>query len=289
MSPGCGENREIHLPVRFHIGLQRAGSTYLYNLLKSHSGVSLSRYQEVSYYTRNYRRGAGWYTATFDGQGVRVDMSPAYFRKGAQAAPRIHEALGSSQPLFLLILRNPVDYIHSYFQMNLRSGRFSKDGARFKKAPGGLIDFVKRNPAYLERGLYADILEHQWLEYFEQTAFRIIFFEEFVQDTESYMKAILDFFGIPHMRMTAAASSRNSLYRFGVLYRLRDFVIHKPKMKEWLKRSSVFNCVYRNLLTSGLPALKSDERAWLRDYFYRDVQRLRQIVGHLPEQWSEFR
>ena len=167
---------QMELPHLFHIGTQRAGSTYLYNLLKAHPDVSLS-YQEVAFYSRNFDRGVGWYVDSFAKGDHAIDTSPKYFMKGEQAAPRIKEWVTGQPPLFLLILRNPVDYVHSHYQMHLRKGYFKNQSVMYPKVPSDLIEFVEMYPSYLERGRYCKILEEHWLSRFDASQFKIVFFE----------------------------------------------------------------------------------------------------------------
>ena len=112
----------VDLPTRFHIGTQRAGSSYIYNLLKSHPGVSLSPRQEIHFYTRKFEQGVDWYLSNFGSGGTPIDTSPKYFHRGEVVAPRIKTMLGDARPYFLLVLRNPIDYAFSHFRMHQRQG-----------------------------------------------------------------------------------------------------------------------------------------------------------------------
>ncbi|HLE78026.1 MAG TPA: sulfotransferase, partial [bacterium] len=75
------------MPTRFHIGLQRAASTYLYDLLASHPDVALPR-KGLGFFSNKFDRGLPWYLAQFMGDGVRIDSSPNYFFRGRTVAPR---------------------------------------------------------------------------------------------------------------------------------------------------------------------------------------------------------
>ena len=173
---------QMELPNRFHIGTPKAGSTYLYDLLRSHPQVSLSSHQKLNFYSKRFERGADWYLSSFVGEGVRVDASPKIFMQGKVAAQRIQAWV--EEPRFLLILRNPIDYVHSHYQMQLRGGYF-KRSPNYARVPNRLVEFVELYPDYLERGLYHRTLSTEWLSRFELSRFKIVLFEDLVSRTES--------------------------------------------------------------------------------------------------------
>ena len=137
---------EVRLPHLFHIGTKKAGSTYLFNLLRAHPDVTLS-FQEVAFYTRHFDRGVEWYINSFAKNGYAVDTSPKYFMQGKQAAPRIERLVTDPPPLFLLILRNPIDYVHSHYQMHLRTGYFRQHRTTYPKVPKNGI-YIQESPSY---------------------------------------------------------------------------------------------------------------------------------------------
>jgi len=280
---------EMKLPDLFHIGTQRAGSTYLYNLLKTHPEVSLSPLQEVHFYmTKNFHRGVDWYMNCFPKEGHQIDTSPKYFMLGEQVAPRIKDLLKDQIPLFLLILRNPIDYVNSHYQMHLRTGYFKRQRAMYPKVPTALVEFVKIYPTYLERGLYCNILEEHWLSHFDESQFKIVFFEDLVTNTDDVIRQILDFFGLPSRQLSTVPSSKNRMLRHPFLYKARDTVVKMPQLKSFLKGSKLFNYFYDNYLSANAPLSKED-RGWLQKYFSEDVERLKERIGRDIPQWSDFR
>ena len=288
----AGEGRrsstEGRLPSLFHIGTQRAGSTYLNNLLRAHPEISLSSYQEVNYYTTNYERGVHWYTSSFERTGQRIDTSPKYFLSGSIAAQRIRDAVGNQSPRFLLILRNPIDYVHSHYQLHLRSGYFYKHDAKYPEVPTDLVAFAKKYPQYLERGSYCELLKRHWLARFDLSQFKIVFFEEFVAGTNDVLPEILEFFDLPHCRLAASSSTKNRMLRSPLLYDLSTFVSGMPRLKSFLKKSSLFNKFYENYLSAQAPRLSEKDRGFLAGYFAADVSALKKKVGRGIAVWPEF-
>jgi hypothetical protein len=77
--------------------------------------------------TTHYEKGFKWYMAQFPAEGTRIDTSPTYVHSEV-GAPRIKEAVGAEAPRFLLIVRNPIDYARSHYQMQVRQGTLDQPG-----------------------------------------------------------------------------------------------------------------------------------------------------------------
>ena len=279
---------EVRLPHLFHIGTQKAGSTYLYNLLRAHPDVTLS-FQEVAFYTRYFDRGVEWYISSFAKSGYAVDTSPKYFMQGRQAAPRIKRLVTDPPPLFLLILRNPIDYVHSHYQMHLRTGYFRQHRTMYPKVPKNLVDFLELYPNYLERGRYCQILEDHWLSHFDQTQFKIVSFERFIAHTDDVLGGILDFFSLRDLELSTVSTSKNAMLRHPFLYKAKALVTKRPLLTSLLRNSKLFNFFYEGYLTSGTPQLSQADRDSLRRYFAEDVERLKKRVGREVSGWVDFR
>ncbi len=281
-------SNRMALPLHFHIGTQRAGSTYLYNLLKAHPDISLSTFQEVSFYSNNFQRGTGWYADTFPQNGLRIDTSPVYFKMGHEVAPRIKAALQDQHPKFLVILRNPIDYVYSHYLMHLQNGFFKNNSDKYPEMPKKFIDFIERYPNYLERGCYYTILEKNWLSAFDPSQFKIIFFEEFTANTDHAIAEILSFFGVPPMKLTTLPSSKNKMFRYPLLYKARNIIVKSRTLTRLLKNNSLFNVFYEKFLTSKAPPLSMQDRGQLQSSFSREVLALKSFTGRIPDQWKDF-
>lgn len=265
------------LPTRIHLGTQRAGSSYLNNLLRSHPDVAVSRLQEPSFYTRRHDRGRQWYLDSFPATGERVDTSPAYFRKGAEAAPRIREAVPEAR--FSLILRDPVDYLESLFQLEKNQGRWD--------ASDRLPAVVARRPRYLDRARYHKVLSQEWLSRFDRSQFLIFLFDEFVKDNERCVRELLDFWDLPVRTLSAPPSSRNRTLRTRSLHDLKSKAVKIGWLKRALKRNPLFNLVYDKLLTRPPERLTTQERAELLEPLRDDIAALSELVGPRVLRWLE--
>lgn len=277
------------LPTLFHLGAPRAGSSFLFNLLKSHPDVSLSPMQKVNFYTANWDRGFEWYLTQFPADGRRIDTSPTYIRGGEVAAPRIKEALGAEAPRFLLVLRNPIDYARSHYQMQARQGHFDRNRDRYPELPETFLGFVRRYDEWLDRARYAHLLQDHWFPHFDRSRFKIVLFEDLLAQTDRVSVEILEFFDLPVRPLAAVSLSQNRTLRYPTLHRFRRALNNGPQgLKRFVKGGRVFNFVYVKWMVQQDAKLPSDDRRAIAELLAADVAALKELLGHDIPQWRDF-
>lgn len=280
----------MNYPSRFHIGTQKAGSTYLYNLLSSHPNISLHNLTEVNFFDKNYEKEVNWYLNGFQGEKIRIDTSPKYFMNGQIAAPRLKEyekKYLETPALFLLILRNPIDYVNSHFEMQKRLG-FFENNPKYKNAPTNLLEFIKTYPEYLERAFYYKILKNHWLSYFSIDQFKIVIFEDFIKNQEKNISEILKFWQLPLVNLESSNVSKNQMPKYLFLSKLQNIIIKHQGLKKILKSSKLANSIYDKFLTEpSKNKLTLKERSELKNIFEHDVKSLKELTGIIPE-WQDF-
>lgn len=276
------------LPRLFHIGTQKAGTSYLYHVLKKHPGLSLSELTELHYYSLNYEKGVDWYLGTYKGGGMKVDISPKEFLYKTLPSERIAHDLGAENVRIILTLRNPIDYLNSHFCMQIHHG-FFKNNPSYPEFTSDLVAFVKRYPAYLERGMYYEILSKGWVPHIPKENIHIIFFENFIKNPTESTKEMLRFWNVQELDLSTTSVSQNRLLRFSGLQKIRDVVMKFPNLKEYLRENSLFEWVYKKILTtSSKEKLSSEHREYLADIFIDDVRQLEEFVGREIVEWKDF-
>ncbi|HEY3248167.1 MAG TPA: sulfotransferase domain-containing protein [bacterium] len=273
------------LPVRFHIGLQRAASTYFYSLLATHPEVAMAR-KGLGFYANKFDRGMEWYRAQFPPDGVRIESSPIYFVRGATVAPRIRAALAEEPPRFFLMLRNPIDYTASRFMLHRRTKGLRK---RFGATPRTLEDLVAGHPEYLAESRFAELLERYWLAQFDRGRFHIVLFEDFVRDQARVAAGVLAFFGLRPVPLAAVPSSRNATLRHPVLHSVKAAIVARPRLHALMRSSAVVQRLYERILVARTPKLTPSRRTWLADLLADDVARLKTLLGDPLTSWADFR
>lgn len=278
------------LPQFFHIGTQRAGSTFFYNLIKQHPQIGVSPAQEVQFFNNKdkFNQGVQWYKDKFEPNEYLIDTTPKYFMAGDKVAKRIDEVYDTTDDLkFLLILRNPIYYVNSHFQMQKTKGKIGN--WHDYREGDTIVDFLERNPHYLQRAYYYQILNDHWFEYFDRNQFKIIIFERFTSEPKVVMDEVVDFLGLPKFEFKLPDTEKNSKLRGKWLYELRNKLVQWKGLKNTLKESKLFKFFYNNLLTES-SSKYLDEQAveYLTEAYRSEVSKLKELLEREIPQWEEF-
>jgi len=97
-------------------GMPRAGTTYMYQMLRKHPHFFLPPVKETNYFLYNYKRGMEWFEDLYQSaeNGSKIfDISPFYFLD-KEALKRI-KSFNSDQKL-ILILREPNSWVKSFYK-----------------------------------------------------------------------------------------------------------------------------------------------------------------------------
>lgn len=113
--------RENKLPDFLCVGVEKCGTTSLYDLLKQHPAIGLPRFKETHFFNSHWHQGLGWYTEKFshlpENCSAIGEITPAYHRF-PEVIPRIQQTLGK-QVKIIFMLREPRQrafshYIHDF-------------------------------------------------------------------------------------------------------------------------------------------------------------------------------
>lgn len=164
------------LPDFIIAGVQKGGTTFLYQEMLRHPEVRGSLTKEVHFFDENFDKGIDWYSGMFprsrSGEKIlRGEASPEYiFHPGA--VRRIADTLPDT--LLIVILRDPVQRALSQYKHERRLGfeycatfeealalEDSRVGDEFEMLSNGSMarSFAVSHFAYTRRGLYAEQLE----------------------------------------------------------------------------------------------------------------------------------
>lgn len=137
------------LPNFLICGIQKGGTTALYEYLRAHPDVFMPKRKELCFFDQHWNEGLDWYAAHFAAAGrARAigEASPHYMRF-EHVAQRIRETLVA--PKLLFILRDPTSRAFSNYNYNL--GRGQQDPrVNFEQA----IATDDGRLRYLDKGFY---------------------------------------------------------------------------------------------------------------------------------------
>jgi hypothetical protein len=172
----------------FHIGPQKSATTWVYDCLKEHPEVVVSKSDTVHYYDMFYHKGREWYKNHFpvDTSGKKVfDPTCTYIR--SPWAPR-RIAAEYPEAKFILCLRNPIDRAFSHYWHEKKKQKIAFE---FKE----VLENYDLYSSWIETGMYAEHIE-RYLQYFDREQFLFLKFEDLKQDPEQLLHRILTFIDI---------------------------------------------------------------------------------------------
>ncbi len=259
------------LPQFLGIGAQRAGTTWLDALLRSHSGLFLPRRRkELHYFDKHHARGLAWYAEFFvdaPAKAILGEVTPKYLYD-----PMVPQRIALTLPgvRLIAILRDPVSRAYSQFGLFVRDNAYAKD----------FTTFLDERPGVLERGFYHRQLE-RYREWFERERLCVLVMEAASIDVKTTSRVLGRFLGVKpegfNAGQTQAAKNASHRVRFARSYA----VLHAAG--SWMRRHDLdgpVNLAKRlrvgKLFGShgALPPLDPKLRAKLAAHFADDIARL---------------
>ena len=189
------------LPTFLGIGVPRAGTTWLHELLAAHPDVYVpNRRKEIHFFDKHYELGIHWYEGFFpsDEHASRYqaigEITARYFCCD-HCAERISQV--PSVRKLILILRNPVDRAYSHYGMRIREGLFS----------GSFEDFLSSHPDMIQMGFYSRALEN-YFSHFNKEQILLLIFEHAMADIPNTKGVIANFLGVAVDRFPPTAGTK---------------------------------------------------------------------------------
>lgn len=191
------------LPTFLCVGVEKCGTTSLYDLLSQHPDIGLSRYKETQFFNTYWDKGLSWYQEKFshipDHCQTIGEITPAYHRV-AQVIPRIKQTLGADVKIIIL-LREPRRRAFSHY---------IHDFANHQE----VTDLVYKR--YLTTTLYAPILRDYFSAFGREHCLVQIFEEDFLPQHDLPQQQMLvdhvcDFLNVAHHQITPVHSNPSCL------------------------------------------------------------------------------
>jgi hypothetical protein len=186
------------LPDFLCVGVEKCGTTSLYDLLRQHPQVGLSRFKETHFFNTHWDKGLIWYQEKFSHLPDRCsaigDITPAYHRF-PEVIPRIRQTLGGTVKI-LFLLREPRQRAFSHYV---------HDFARHQK----ITDLVYKR--YLATTHYARSLQHYQEAFGRENCLVLIFEEDFLPDQQIMMDKVCAFLGLDSLAITPVHSNPSCL------------------------------------------------------------------------------
>lgn len=275
-------------------GAQKAGTSFLANVLIQHPQICFSQYKETHYYCvqKQYEKGIKGYLNLFspdENSKYLADFTPEYLPR-LESIKRIKEQLGENVK-FIVLLREPVKRAFSQYNMRVSKGRCKKSFEQLVNE--NLNEGKERMVSIVNRGLYAEQLDNL-MKYYKKEDVLIVTFEKLVREKDIIIKNILDFLQIQNdynfsyevdlneRRYTKAVGLGKLAYRVPLSFRRRLY-----------KMSSLLEKLVRKILSISVKEMETKSiltkeiKSVLKEYYHDSNQRLKKEYGVDVSDWEK--
>lgn len=163
------------LPNLVCVGVEKAGTTLLYDILYDHPDVFVPPRKELFFFSRRWDEGIDWYREFFQGKADHkwcMDITPSYFRAD-KTLKRIHDTL--DDVTILILIRNPVRRAISHYVHGLAHGEVQEDFHTYYEQ--GHYYFTKYAPRI-----------NRLYEIFGRENVIVAIYEDIFQDPDNWLK-----------------------------------------------------------------------------------------------------
>lgn len=273
------------LPNFLYVGPDKAGSSWLHEMLLKHPDVYMTPAKDLYFFDRYYDRGLDWYVEQFrDAQDERIvgEVCQDYLFHPETAA-RIHDTLGPVK--VMVCLRDPVERAWSSYLYARKHGIWLEP---FSEA-------LERRPELLEHGRYATGLS-RFLERFPREQVHVALFDDLTADPQAFLDDVTDFLEIDRLPLAdkdlearLAAARARSVRLASVARRLADWVREHDgaKLVGTVKRSRLVQRVlYRPIDRQAVRPTENDVTT-VRTALAPEIEALERTLGlKLRDSWG---
>src|SRR5436309_4687544 len=222
-------------------GAQKSGTTALHYFLAKHPNITMGDQQEIHFFdddatfaaTVDYERLHKHYPLVAPST-MAGDCTPSYlyFKPAAERIWNYNPKIK-----LLALLRNPVERAFAHWNMQRFKGREPLDffdAVREEKTRiAGAPAIEARRFAYVDRGFYAEQLEHVF-KFFRREQVKVVKFEDFRDNQRETLAAIFSFLGRKPLRLVRS-KDRN--------------VVPYERAMNWEERVFLYNLFAKDIAT----------------------------------------
>ncbi|MDC0711358.1 sulfotransferase [Stigmatella sp. ncwal1] len=282
-------------PNFFMVGAPRCATTSMYTYLKQHPEIFLSLLKEPLYFGSDLTRqplaitDEASYLSLFAGAGdAKVIGEGSVFYIMSKRAPDELKAFSPAARI-LIMLRDPVNMMHSLHSMYLRTGNEALEDfedaleAEAARAQGQRLPprcYFPEGLQYRSVARYAEPVE-RFFRTFGRERVHVLIFEDLVRDTAGEYRRTLEFLGVDsHPPVELNVDKATALIRPTVLKQMRAAT---PEVRKKLK---TVGDTHRGPRSKPLSA---SLQARLHEELRPDVERLSSLLGRDVTHWCQGR
>jgi hypothetical protein len=193
----------IKLPTFLIVGVQKAGTTSIYNYLQEHPQVFMSRVKETNFLEQDWETFPPEkqnknrtitiedYVALFTDVRDEIaigEASPNYLFHYESSAARIKKYVPNAQ--LIIVLRNPIERAYSDYLMHIRDAIGSQVTSFSEQ-----IDKKAHKSFIIRKGFYATPVKY-YLEQFGTEQIKVYLYDDLVRDSEQFMQDFYTYIGV---------------------------------------------------------------------------------------------
>jgi len=271
----------------FCVGVAKAGTTTLHDLLSLQEGVCLPRRKETNYFSFGCL-GSPTFTGPLDNSSVNEPTITSFDDYKKDFNFQAGDVIGEICP-------EPVSRSYSNYQHLVRDGR---EYAEFEEALADEADRLDKGWEWfwgLKRNSFYFETVKEYIETFGEQNVKILLFDEFIKNQELYLKEVMDFVGMDSSKAVFEEFDSN---KSGVVSGKWKY-IHKLLLSE-----GFLNSALRVILPEGLRkklgglfkrfstvkgGVSPETKTQLLEEFSADLHRLNDLIDGRVGVWLEKR
>ncbi|MFB6182324.1 MAG: sulfotransferase domain-containing protein [Candidatus Magasanikbacteria bacterium] len=235
------------------IGAQKCATTWMYECLKEHPQICMSKPKEVNFFNQKYAfseetednwvKGMDWYKKHFrhcsSEENIRGEFSVNYLYD-SKAPKRIKEKFPNIK--LIVCLRDPVERaISQYSHCISKYKHFVKKYSNFKEA-------VKDIDEFIERGLYFEQLK-RYFNFFNEEQILVLFYDDIQKNPVNFIQKIYKFLSVD------TNFTPNKATQVLQPYKKYKFTFFKDMLNDTYRFTNRYSRLIKFLKKSGLYSL----------------------------------
>jgi len=274
------------LPNFLIIGAQKSGTTSIYDVLKMHPQIFLSKVKEINFFffEKSYKKGIQNYEQNFKDVNNEIaigEASPGYI-VNPNAPSRIKKHMPDCK--LILCIRNPIERAYSQYWDNRRQlnewQSFDEIVDSYIKIKGG-----KYKKGYFLRGFYhKQILE--FLQYFNRQQILILLFDDLIANPEQFYQTVLSFLNInsKHFNLDVRKKSNQVKIFSNPCYK---FFLQNYQYTRFLNRYTRRILRIGNQINFKKPQINQTTKEKLKQVYLEENRKLSDFLGRDLSNWNE--
>ena len=270
-------------PNFLYIGPDKAGSSWIFALLRQHPNCFVPDCKDIYFFDRYYDRGINWYRSFFS--QARPDMAIGELSHdylfSSIAALRIKSDFSSMK--LIACLRNPAERSFSHYLYMVRSGR--------TRLP--FLRAIEKYPEIISNSLYYRHLKIYY-SLFDSNSIKILFFDDLQSNPKNFAKEIFRFLKIDESfdkfdweNKERSASAPRIFLLSAVVKTLANIArrLRMEKLIGVIKHHKWSKILYSTYTEENKPTLSSVERSIINEYFHEDLKSLEDLLCLKLNHW----